>query len=234
MPKQKSKLSIIIPAYNEEKTISQILNELKKTKFPIRKEILIIDDFSKDKTKKNVSSYVKKNHNTKLFSHKRNLGKGAAIKTGIKNASGNIIAIQDADLEYSPADLSNLVTALLEGNLPVVYGSRFLGGKKKGKTSFYLGNKFLSFITSILFLTKITDMETCYKVFRKELLKDIKIESNSFNFEPEITSKLLKKGYKIKEMPIKYNPRTKEQGKKIKIKDGLIALRCLIKYRFSN
>jgi len=228
------KLTIIIPAYNEEKTILLILNEIKKTKFPTKREILVIDDSSKDKTRKVVSSYMKKNSEIKLLSHKTNLGKGAAIKTGLKNANGNIITIQDADLEYDPKDLSKLVNTLIKENLPVIYGSRFLEKKKKGKLTFYLGNKLLSLITSVLYGQKITDMETCYKVFRKEVIKDFDLKSNTFDIEPEITSKILKRGHKIKEIPIAYFPRTETQGKKIKIRDGFIALKCLIKYKFAD
>lgn len=226
------KLSIIIPAYNEQSSIPEVLKKIKKTKFKIKTEIIIIDDCSKDNTLKILRKA--KIPGLKIISHKTNQGKGAAIKTGIKNAKGDIIAIQDADLEYDLNEINKLLTPILEGKEKVVYGSRFLEGGRKGKLSFYLGNKLLSFVTSLLYLKKITDMETCQKIFTKDSIKNIKIESNRFDFEPEITSKILKQGIRIKEIPISYNPRTASQGKKIKAKDGFIALYKLLKYKFQN
>jgi glycosyltransferase involved in cell wall biosynthesis len=222
-------LSIIIPAYNEQTTLPEVIKELSKTKFPKGTEIIFVDDHSTDDTLK-----ILKKTKYQVLTHKKNKGKGAALKTGFKKAKGKIIAIQDADLEYDPNELNKLAQPILEGNEKVVYGSRFLNPGKKGKLSFYLGNRFLSFVTSFLYSTRITDMETCQKVFLSSILKEIKIESDRFDFEPEITSKILKKGIKIKELPISYNPRTSEQGKKIKVKDGFIALGKLIKYKFEN
>ncbi len=234
------KLSIIIPTYNEEKTISELLTIVKNVDLKakkVEKEILVINDGSKD----NTSSIVKKFKDVRLIEHDKNKGKGAAIRTGIKEATGDIIIIQDADLEYDPNEYLKLIQPIIDGKTKVVYGSRFLNKKFKlfGKNKTILpmhliGNKFLTFLTSILFKQKLTDMETCYKIFRSEVIKKIDIKSNRFEFEPEITAKILKRGYKIKEIPIKYKPRDFNEGKKITIKDGLLAVFYLLKYRFFN
>jgi dolichol-phosphate mannosyltransferase len=223
------KLSIIIPVYNEQASLPEVLKKISKTKFELKTEIIFINDHSTDKTLK-----ILKKTKYKILTHKKNKGKGAALKTGFQKAKGDIIAIQDADLEYDINEINKLIKPILEGEEKVVYGSRFLNSGKKGKIQFYLGNKFLSFITSLLYNKKITDMETCQKVFLKSVIKNIKIESNRFDFEPEITSKILKKGINIKEIPVYYNPRTEKQGKKIKPKDGFIAIGKLIKYKFQN
>jgi glycosyltransferase involved in cell wall biosynthesis len=226
------KLSIIIPAYNEEKTLPAVLKKISSTRFPIKTEIIMIDDASKDGTLQVLrKSKIK---DLKVLSHKKNKGKGAAIKTGIKKATGDIIAIQDADLEYDLNEINRLILPIMKGEERVVYGSRFLGKGKQGKLTFYLGNRFLSFFTSLLYFRKITDMETCQKVFSKEIIKSVKIESDRFDFEPEITSKILRQGIRIKELPISYNPRTAQQGKKIKVRDGFVALYKLLKYRFQK
>lgn len=231
-------LSILIPVYNEEKTVNKIVEIVKKVELPkeiIEREIIIIDDCSKDKT----IGIVEKIEDIKLIKHEKNKGKGGAIKTGIKEAKGDIIIIQDADLEYNPNDYSELLGPILRNETKVVYGSRFLNKKFKifgnEKTILPLhlfGNKFLTLLTRILFNQKITDMETCYKVFKKEILDGIEIKSNRFEFEPEITAKIIKKGYKIKEIPIEYHPRDFDEGKKITWKDGIKAFYYLVKYRF--
>jgi len=226
------KLSIIIPVYNESKTILKILDKIKKVKIPIKKEIIIVDDFSKDGTRKILKKI--KDKNIKIYFHNKNLGKGSTIKTGINNSGGDLIIIQDADLEYDPSDYKKLIKPILDGKTKVVYGSRFLKNNKKIYNIYYFGNKILSFLTSIIYLTKITDMETCYKVFDSKLIKKMNIKSKRFDFEPEITSKLLKNNIKILEVPISYFPRRKSEGKKIRIKDGVIALLTLIKYRFAD
>jgi len=224
------KLSIIIPVYNESKTILKILDKIKKVKIPVKKEIIIVDDSSKDGTRKILKKI--KSKNIKIYFHNKNLGKGSAIKTGIKNSTGDLIIIQDADLEYNPFEYGKLIKPILEKKTRVVYGSRFLNNNKKIYHRYYFGNKSLSFLTSIIYFTKITDMETCYKVFDANLIKNINFKSKRFDFEPEITSKLLKKNIKIMEVPISYFPRRKSEGKKIRFKDGIIALFTLIKYRF--
>jgi len=226
------KLSIIIPVYNEEDTLLKILEKIKKVNLnKIKKEIIIVDDNSTDGSKE-ILQKIKKPDIIIRF-NKRNRGKGYCIRKAIKYTTGHLVIFQDADLEYDPEDYKKLIKPFKKG-YKVVYGSRFLNKKIKGKKSFYLGNKFLSLLTSLLFLKKITDMETCYKIFSTEVLKKINLKSNDFSIEPEITTKVLKKGIKIKEIPINYYPRTVKQGKKIKIKDGFIALKTLIKYRFKN
>lgn len=234
-----NKLSIIIPVYNEEKTLLEILNRINKVKLgDIKKEIIIVDDFSTDSTR---AILGKLRHKYKVLFHNKNSGKGSAIKTALKNATGDIILIQDADLEYNPNDYKVLLKPILNKQTKVVYGSRFIGKPYKkwssGKNiirSHLIGNKLLSLITQMLYFRKVTDMETCYKVFRKEVIKDIKLKSKRFDFEPEITSKILRRGYKIIEVPISFNPRTFEEGKKITWKDGVKALFAIIKYRFEK
>lgn len=226
----KNHLSIIIPAYNEEKTIKSVIEKISKTDLGIEKELIVVDDCSKDKTRE-ILKKLEKKHNLKLIFKPKNGGKGTALRVGFKHATGNIITIHDADLEYDTEDLKKLIRPILDKKAKVVYGSRFLNFKAN-KTIFYYGNKFLSLMTSIIYLHRITDMETCYKVFSAEVIKRLKLVSNGFEIEPEMTSKILKRGYKIKELPIKYNPRTAKEGKKIKKSDGLIALWTLIKYRF--
>jgi len=229
----KEKLSLIIPVYNEENTLDDILTKVLDTKFSIETEIIIVDDCSRDGSLEKIKKFAKKNKNIKFFMHSKNKGKGSAVKTGIENSTGTIVGIQDSDLEYNPEDINSLLKPILERKFDVVYGSRFLKNYKYKKNRFYYGNKFLSLLTSIIYFRKITDMETCYKFCRKEIMKGINLKSRRFDMEPEITSKIIKKGYKIKEIPIDYNPRTEEQGKKIKSKDGLAAIWALLKYRFS-
>ncbi len=232
-------LSIIIPVYNEEKSIKEIIAKVKKVKLPqnISKEIIVVDDCSQD------DSYrvLQKITDIKLICHDKNSGKGAAIRSGIKKSSGEIIIIQDADLEYNPNDYSRLIEPILLDKTKVVYGTRLknypikLFGKRHTPfLTHYLGNMLLSFITRLLYGGKITDMETCYKVFKREVIRDIRIESNRFEFEPEITAKILKAGYKVYEVPIKVNPRGYDEGKKITWKDGFLAVWILIKYRLTD
>ena len=221
------KLSVIIPCYNEENTIKEIISQVKQVK--IDKEILVVDDGSKDKTREIIS----KIKDIRVILKEKNEGKGATIRRGIKEAKGDILIIQDADLEYDPKEYPKLIAPIVNKKTNVVYGSRFLGKKEKmGK--YYWGNKILSLITSILFFSKITDMETCYKLFKRETIQSLTLYSNKFDIEPEMTSKLLKRKEKIIEIPISYNPRTEEEGKKINWKDGVQALGALLKYRFSN
>lgn len=225
------KISIIIPVFNEEKTIKNLLKKVDNVKIDgIKKEIVIVDDFSTDKTR-SILKKIKSKNKIIIFQDK-NYGKGRAIRDGIKKATGEIIIIQDADNEYNPKDYKKLIKPILDKKTSVVYGSRFM--KKNPKieiNSFYIGNKILSAITSILFMKKITDMETCYKVFEKNVIQNLELKSDRFEIEPEITAKLLKKKTKIIEIPIDYNPRTKSDGKKIKWFDGVNAILTLLKYR---
>jgi len=228
------KLSIIIPVYNEEKSILKVIDKVKKVKLnKIKKEILIIDDFSTDNTKEILKKL--KNGNIKVFFHQKNQGKGAAIRTGLKNVTGDVILIQDADFEYNPEEYPKLLKPIIENKANVVYGSRLDAIRRNLKNMYklhYFGNMFLTIITNILYGAKITDMETGYKVFRKEVIKGMKLKAKRFDFEPEITAKILKKGYKITEIPINFFGRKFEEGKKITWIDGVKALLYLIKYRF--
>lgn len=236
-------ISIIIPVYNEEETIGEIVSKVNEIDLPgkLIKEIIIVDDASTDDSiikSQNLKLRIK---NLKIISHIINKGKGAAIRTGLKNSTGDIILIQDADLEYDPNDYPRLIEPILSGRAKVVYGTRLknypvriFGKKHTPFLTHYLGNKFLSLATRMFYSSKITDMETCYKVFSKEVIKNINIKSNRFEFEPEITAKILKAGYKIYEVPIKVKPRGYDEGKKITWRDGFLAIWTLIKYRFTD
>jgi len=233
------KLSIIIPAYNEEKTISQIIKSVVSLEFPsVKKEIIVIDDGSTDSTSSKISAFEKSD--IRIIRHKKNQGKGTSIQTGIAHATGDYIVIQDADLEYNPVDIVTLINLVIEGKSDVVYGTRLKRmphfSKEERELRFilhYFGNKLLSFITSVLYGQWLTDMETCYKLFPKKAVTQMKLRARRFDFEPEITAKLLKSGYHILEIPIKTTPRSYNQGKKLRtFHDGSIAIWTLLKYRF--
>lgn len=236
-------LSIVIPVYNEEKTIREILTALVDLKIPeVKKEIIVVDDGSKDNSKKIIRKVQSGNKIITFIEHKQNKGKGAAVQTGLRLAKGDFMMVQDADLEYDPNDIPRLLKPLLDGKFKVVYGTRLRrwpNFKKEERTfrflSHYLGNRMLSLITTVLYGSVVTDMETCYKLFAKDAFKGIKLNSRSFDFEPEITAKFLKKGLKIHEIDIVTNPRGYEEGKKLNtIRDGVKALWTLVKYRFVN
>lgn len=229
------KLSIIIPCYNEKKTILKIISKIFKVK--INKEIIIVDDGSIDGTRSIIRSRIKNKCIKKIY-HKKNLGKGAAIKSAKKLVTGNIVIIQDADLEYYPSDYYDLIKPILDKKVKVVYGSRLLGKKKyKLKDSFYayyriLGNRILTILSNILNGQKLTDAHTCYKVFDAKIFKKINLEEVDFAFCPEITTKLSSINERIIEVPIKYSGRNYKEGKKITLKDGVIALKTIFYYRF--
>ena len=234
------KLSIIVPVYNEEKTVPELLKRVERLKIDgVDKEVIVVDDGSSDHSVANIKNQIS---NIKLIIHKKNMGKGAAVGTGIKNSTGDYIIIQDADLEYDPNQIKNLIKPIIEKKSEVVYGTRLnrLPNLKRDEKSIlflihYFGNRFLSFLTSILYGQWITDMETCYKLFPRKAVERMKLSAKRFDFEPEITAKLLKKGYKILEVPITTKPRGYDEGKKLNtIKDGTIALWTLLKYRFIN
>jgi len=227
------KLSVIIPCYNEEKTIFLIVDKIKKIK-NLTAEIIIVDDLSTDNTcdvLKNISQVYP---DIKIITHENNLGKGGAIRSGIKLVTGNIVLIQDADLEYDPDNYHNLLQPFIETDADVVYGTRFKGGKYVRLHFFwhYLANKILTIITNIVTNLNMSDMETGYKVFKSDIIKNIKLNENSFGIEPEITIKLAKKKYIFYEVPISYNGRSYEQGKKITLKDAFIAIYCKFRYRW--
>ena len=233
------KLSVIIPCYNEKNTIQEILNRidksLKKNEF-LKYEILIVDDFSNDGTKE-ILKNLSNNGKIQTYFHDTNLGKGAAIQTALKYITGDIIIIQDADLEYDPFDYNKLLVPFFETNADIVYGSRFLGGGKYVRIHFfwhYLANKILTFLCNLFINLNLTDMETGYKVFKASALKSINLKEKSFAFEPEVTIKLAKKSYKFFEVPITYNGRSYEEGKKIGLKDAFIALKTIILYSLKN
>lgn len=230
------KLSIIIPVFNEEKTISEILRKVLAVKLPsLEKEIIVIDDGSNDDT----LSKIRNARGIKKIFHEKNLGKGAAIRSGFKAATGDIILIQDADLEYDPSYYPILLKPIFKKSAKVVYGSRlinyplkFWGKDKTVLPTHLIANRFLTGLTNLLYGSNLTDMETCYKIFQRVCLNGIILESNGFEFEPEITAKLLKKGYKIFEVAINVKPRTYEEGKKINFWDGVKAIWTILKYKF--
>ena len=235
------KLSIIIPVFNESSTVIEILERVKKEPIPgVDKEIVVVDDGSTDGSIEKLKSLKSKEFN--IFFHEKNQGKGAAVITGIKHSKGDYIIIQDADLEYHPKFIKELIKPILEAKAKVVYGTRIkrLPNFKNEERNIrflihYFGNRFLSLVTSVLYGQWITDMETCYKLFPRVALKGVKLNAKGFEFEPEITSKLLKKGYKIFEIPIQVTPRGYEEGKKISaFKDGSKAFWYLFKYRFTD
>lgn len=224
------KLTVIIPAYNEKKTIGEILDRVQET--GLVDEILVVDDGSTDGTREILQS-IDSSRPIRVIYHPRNMGKGAAVRTGIQNACGDLVLIQDADLEYDPREYPNLLQPIQEGIADVVYGSRFLGAGRRPILFWNMvANKILTLITNILYNNILSDMETGYKVFKRSIVSDIPLHAHGFDFEPEFTAKILKRHVRIFEVPIAFNPRDYSEGKKIKAWDALIALWTLIKYRF--
>ena len=226
------KISVIIPCFNEHKTINTILDRLKNLS-NFNKEIIIVDDFSNDGTKEFLQK-IENSDEIKTIFNEKNFGKGYCIRKGIEEASGDIIIIQDADLEYDPTDIPKLINPIKNGDADVVYGSRFTGSDEK-RVLFYwhsLGNKFLTTLSNMFSNLNLTDMECCYKAFRKEIIKEINLKENRFGFEPEVTAKISKKDIKIFEVGIKYFGRKYSEGKKITWVDGFRAIYCIIFYSF--
>jgi glycosyltransferase involved in cell wall biosynthesis len=223
-----------MPVYNEAATISQILQRVETVDLgDVQKELIIVDDFSTDGTRDLLRSLSEQGR-YRVYFHSQNMGKGAALRTALTYASGDIVIIQDADLEYDPAEYAELLKPILDGRADVVYGSRLSGAKVARAFNFwhYVGNKLLTFITNLLYNSILSDMETCYKVFRADVIKNIQIKSNRFDFEPEVTAKILKRKHKLYEMPISYYGRDFSEGKKITWRDGFAAIWALVKYRF--
>lgn len=228
----KPQLTVIMPVYNEKATIREIIARVLATE--VDKELLIVDDFSKDGTREILEEIAASEPTIKLYLHEKNKGKGAAIKTAIPHIGGDIVIIQDADLEYCPEDYPALIGPIAKGYADVVYGTRFLGPHRVFMVWHFMANKFLTLVTNILYNTMLTDMEVGYKAFRSEIFKDIQIHSNTFDFEPEITAKVFKGNYRVFEVPITYCGRSYAEGKKITWRDGVRAMIAILRYRFTN
>ena len=227
------KLSIIVPVYNERNTVQELLRRVRAVDLgEIAKEIIIVDDGSTDGTGEILK--LEEDSSTKVLRREKNRGKGAAVRAALSHATGDYVIIQDADLEYDPEDYRAMLAPVMKRKADVVYGSRFTGGHRDMLYWHWVGNKFLSFMTNVLYNTTLSDMETCYKLFSRESLEGIEIQSDRFEFEPEITAKILKKKFRIYEVPVSYAGREYEEGKKIVWMDGFKALWALLRYRFFN
>jgi glycosyltransferase involved in cell wall biosynthesis len=221
-------LSVVMPVYNERDTIEEIISRVLAV--PMRVELVVVDDCSTDGTRAQLEELQKRLGFTLLL-QAHNQGKGAALRRGFAVVTGDIVAIQDADLEYSPEEFPSLAELIVEGRADVVYGSRFLGRHRVFLFTHYLGNRVLTLITNVLYNTMLSDMETCYKVMRREVLAGLDLQSDGFGIEPEITAKIFKRGYRVYEVPITYDGRGYDEGKKITWRDGLVALWVLVRYR---
>lgn len=224
------KLSVIMPVFNEKETVLRVIEAVQNVPLGFEREIIVVDDGSTDGTRDLLETV--EDPNVKKVFHAHNQGKGAAVATGLEHADGDIVLIQDADLEYSPSDYPQLLEPIVSGKAHVVYGTRFLGPHRVFMFWHYVANRFLTFLTNLLYNTMLTDMETCYKAFRVEVLRSFDLKSRSFDLEPEITAKVFKRSYKTFEVPISYNGRSYDEGKKITWRDAVIAMWTLVKYRF--
>ena len=224
-------LSVVMPCYNERTTIEEIIRRV--LAIPIRIELIVVDDGSKDGTR-DILTRLAEELKFKLIFQAQNGGKGAALRRGFQEVTGDLMIIQDADLEYSPEEYPQLIELICEGRADVVYGSRFLGRHRVFLFTHYAGNRFLTLVTNVLYNTMLSDMETCYKVMRTEVLRSMTLEANGFGIEPELTAKIFKRHYRVYEVPITYDGRGYEEGKKITWRDGFVALWVLLKYRFTE
>ena len=224
-------LSVVMPVFNERETIEEIIPRVLAV--PVRTELIVVDDGSTDGTR-DLLTGLQKQHNFKLIFQPKNGGKGAALRRGFQDVTGDLVVIQDADLEYSPEEFPDLIDLICKGRADVVYGSRFLGRHRVFLFTHYLGNRLLTSITNVLYNTMLSDMETCYKVMRTDVLRSFRLEANGFGIEPELTAKIFKRNYRVYEVPISYDGRGYEEGKKITWRDGVVALWVLLKYRFSE
>jgi glycosyltransferase involved in cell wall biosynthesis len=220
-----------MPVFNERQTIDEIVRRVMSV--PLKVELVVVDDGSTDGTRERLA-VLQKEHGFRLVLQPRNQGKGAALRRGFEEVGGDVVVIQDADLEYSPEEYPALIDLICQGRADVVYGSRFLGRHRVFLFTHYLGNRLLTFVTNVLYNTMLTDMETCYKVMRTEVIRSFTLRSNGFGIEPELTAKIFKRGYRVYEVPITYDGRGYEDGKKITWRDGIVALGVLVKYRFTE
>ena len=224
-------LSVVMPVFNEAATIEEIVRRVLAV--PLRIQLVVVDDGSTDGTRERLERLRAELAFT-LLAQPRNLGKGAALRRGFEEMRGDVVVVQDADLEYSPEELPMLIELICQGRADVVYGSRFLGRHRVFLFSHYLGNRLLTLVTNVLYNTMLTDMETCYKVMRADVIRSMTLRSNGFGIEPELTAKIFKRGYRVYEVPITYDGRGYEEGKKIGWRDGVVALWVLLRYRFSE
>jgi glycosyltransferase involved in cell wall biosynthesis len=225
-------LSVIIPVYNERRTVAEVIRRVRAVDVPVVVDVVVVDDGSSDGTDKVLAAL--EDSTVRVLKHDVNKGKGAAIRTGLVSAQGDLVLIQDADLEYDPDDWPRLLAPILKGKAQVVYGSRFTGERKNMLLLHWIGNRFLSLVTNVLYSSTLSDMETCYKLFDRRVLEGITVVSDRFDFEPEITAKVLRRGYRIYEVPISYSGREPSEGKKITWRDGIGALKALVRFRFSR
>lgn len=225
-----TKLSVIVPIFNERNTVVEIMRRMRAVDLPIEREFILVDDGSSDGTRQVLQQLG--DSTVRVINHAQNQGKGAAIRTGLEHVTGDLVLIQDADLEYDPEDWPKLLAPIFRGKATVVYGSRFTGERRNMLFLHWVGNRMLSLVTNILYNTTLSDMETCYKLFDRSVLDGITLKSNRFDFEPEITAKILRKGVRIYEVPISYTGREVHEGKKITWRDGFAAIYALVKFRF--
>jgi glycosyltransferase involved in cell wall biosynthesis len=223
-------LSVIVPVFNERSTVAEIVRRMRAVELPVEREIVIVDDGSYDGTTDVLTQL--RDSTVRVVGHGANRGKGAAIRTGLENSTGDLVLVQDADLEYDPEDWPRLLAPVLKGRARVVYGSRFTGERRNMLFLHWVGNRFLSLVTNVLYNSTLSDMETCYKLFDRRVLDGIRLQADRFDFEPEFTAKVLRRGIRIYEVPISYAGREPNEGKKITWHDGVIALWTLVKYRF--